>query len=70
MGLINISDPKYFGYTFNQIKSNVNLANMCTLDLIVLPTEFSVGIYTNSLFVIILPTRSQTENIYRKKTCR
>jgi len=70
MGLINMSDPKYFGYTVNQIKSNVNLANMCTLDLTVLPTEFSVCIYTNSLFVIILPTRSQTENIYRKNTCQ
>jgi hypothetical protein len=28
MGLINMSDPKYFGYTVNKIKSNVNLANM------------------------------------------
>jgi hypothetical protein len=39
---------------------------MLPLDLIILPTKISIGIYTNNPSVIILSTGSRTKNICRK----
>jgi len=39
-------------------------------DLIVLPTEISVGIYTHSSSVSILPTSSRIETFHWKNSCR
>jgi hypothetical protein len=58
------------GTTYNSLVGDMLIQAQPLLDLTVLLIQIFIGIYTNSLFVIILPTRSWTENVRRKNTRR